>query len=284
MTKGFHIPYHFGEEEVQSLGRELLATGRYGWIEIKWPFHLFGFDPASYVRGVRGLVRDYRPGVSCHIPTNLDLGQTNTAMHDTVMQEAKLCIDYAAEFGATIMPLHPGTILTMDIPDTTETPVKKALRRAGEQKREQARALTVEIAQELAEYSSQYGMTVALENLLLPQEVAHEAQDLRDLVVRCGRDNIRALYDCGHSHRVGASQGEYIRTLGGLICHVHLNDNDRTCDLHQQMGEGTIDYGEMFAALGEVGYQGVLVMETSYHDSTDLLQSSAMLDAYLQRG
>lgn len=283
MIKGFHIPYHFGEDDIIRLGDALLAEGPYGFVEIKWPFELFDFDPASYVRGIRRIVNTYKPGVSCHIPTNLDLGQTNRGMRAELLRQVKRCADYAAEFGATILPLHPATILTMDIPQTDETPTKRMLQRAGEKKREAARCYTVEIAQEVADYCAQYGMTVALENLLLPQEIAHTAEDLRDIVLRCKRDNVRALYDCGHSHRVGAAQAPYIHTLGELICHVHINDNDGTCDLHQQMGEGTIDYADMFEALHEVGYSGALVMETSYADSEDLLESARMMDKFIVR-
>ena len=282
MIKGFHIPYHFSEDEILALGNDLLSSGLYRWVEVKWPFQLFGFDPTSYVRGVRKIIREYGPQVSCHIPTNLDLGQTNQGMRAELLRQAKACIDYSAELGATILPLHPGTILTMDIPATAETPTKQMLQRAGAQKRETARRYTVEIAQELAEYCAPMGMTLALENLLLPQEIAHSAEDLRDLVLRCDRPNIRALFDCGHAHRVGAAQGPYIRTLGELICHVHLNDNDGTCDLHQQLGEGSIQYPELFSALRETGYKGALVMETDYHSSADLFQSATILDGYLR--
>jgi sugar phosphate isomerase/epimerase len=172
----------------------------------------------------------------------------------------------------------------MDIPATDETETKQMLRLAGERKRETARAMTVEIAQELADYARQYNMTIAMENLLLPQENAHTALDLRDMILRCKRDNVRALFDCGHAHRVGADQGDFIRTLGNLVCHVHLNDNDGTCDLHQQIGEGTIDFDAVFVALREIGYQGALVMETSYRDSDDLLESSRLLNHYLKAG
>lgn len=282
MIKGFHIPFHFREDEIISLGERLIAAGHYQWIEIKWPCNYLGVDCASYLRGIRHLVKAYPLSVSCHIPTNLDLGQTNAGMRAELVRQIKSCMDYAAEFGTSILPLHPGTIMTMDIPETSETAVKRMLIAEGERKRESARRMTVEIVQETAEYAEQYGMTIVLENLLLPQEIAHTAEDLKNLVDRCERENVKALFDCGHAHRVGADIPAFIRTLGSRIAHVHLNDNDGTCDLHLQMGEGTIPFGPLFSALLEAGYRGALVMETSYRDSGELLKSSALLDNYLK--
>ena len=35
MVKGFHIPFHWREEDIKKLGRELIGTGLYSWIEVK---------------------------------------------------------------------------------------------------------------------------------------------------------------------------------------------------------------------------------------------------------
>lgn len=284
MIKGFHIPFSLGEEQVTALGRELLGSGLYQWIEIKWPCHYLGVDASSYLRGIRRIVDQYAPGVSCHIPTNLDLGQTNTGMRAEIVRQIRLCIDYAADFGATILPLHPGTIMTMDIPGTDETPVKRMLIAEGEHKRDTACALTAGVVADVAAYAAERGMTIALENLLLPQEIAHTAADLAALVDRCDAANVRALFDCGHAHRVGADVAAYVRALGGRIAHVHLNDNDGTCDLHQQLGEGGIPFGPMCRALREVGYAGAWVMETSYRSPAELARSAELLDAYWEKG
>lgn len=281
MIKGFHIPFHWKEEEIKKMGSELIETGHYSWVEIKWPVNYVGMDCASYVRGIRWLIEQYPVGVSCHIPTNLDLGQTNVGMRRELIHQIKQCADYAAELRVSILPVHPGTIMTMDIPTVADTEVKRELIAAGERKKNAARQMTIEVVSEIAEYAAQYDMTIALENLLLPQEVAHSAEDLRSLVDGCHRENVRALFDCGHAHRVKAPVGDFVRTLGNRICHVHINDNDTTCDLHAQMGEGSIPYADMFQALREINYKGALVMETDYDSIGDLLRSSSILDQYL---
>ena len=283
MLKGFHIPFHWKEDEILEMGAKLIETGCYQWVEIKWPCNYLGMDSDSYVRGIRELIRRYPVSVSCHIPTNLDMGQTNLGMRRELIRQIRECIDYASELRTSILPLHPGTIMTMDIPASADSETKKRLIAAGERKKDAARRMTAEVVSEVADYAKQYHMTIALENLLLPQEVAHTAEDLKNIVDSCGQENVKALFDCGHAHRVKADVGDFVRTLGNRICHVHINDNDTTCDLHAQMGEGTIPYARMFQALREIHYEGALVMETDYKGVDDLLTSSDILDRYLKK-
>lgn len=283
IIKGFHIPFHLKEEEIIRLGDVLLGSGEYSWIEIKWPNHYIGKEYESYVRGIQKLVQLYHPGVSCHIPTNLDIGQSNKYMQDAVIHQIKQCIDYAFKFNATILPIHPGTIMTFDPPSTDETDVKKSLRKALVSKKAEAKKLSIQVIQVIADYAKQYDMTIAVENLLLPQEICYTAKELKELVNECNRDNVKALYDCGHAHRVLEDVGEYARILDQSLVHVHLNDNDSTCDLHLQLKEGSIDYDAMFKAFANIQFYGPYVMETSYQSAEELLLSSHILDTYFNQ-
>lgn len=281
--KGFHIPFSLNKEDICELGEKLLAPGLYQWIEIKWPCNYLGVDSASYVEGIKELVKKYDVGVSCHIPTNLDLGQTNAYMREAVINQIKECIDYAAEMKATILPIHPGTILTFDPPASDESGVKKHLLNELHNKKRKARDLTVSILKEVADYAKNYDMTIAVENLLLPQEICYQASELNEIIRLCNCENVKALYDCGHAHRVHEDVGNFVYELGRNLCHIHFNDNDGTCDLHMQMHEGNIDYNKIFKALDDINYNGAIVMETSYKSVDELIRSSEILDEYLNK-
>jgi len=284
MIKGFHIPLYLDEKKIIKLADICLNNHDYNWIEIKWAKNYIGNDSRSYERGIRYIVDHYNVGVSCHIPTNIDLGQTNTGMRDEAIHQIKLCIDYASKFNAKILPIHPGTILTMDIPITDETKVKKNLILEGKRKEEDARDLSVSIIQEIADYAKKYEMIIAIENLLLPQEIVHTALELKEIVKLCNRENVKALYDCGHAYRVNQNVSDFIRILDKDLCHVHLNDNDGTCDLHLQLKEGKIPFDEIFKALAEINYKGALVVETDYKgDDEELAKAADIIDAYLGR-
>ena len=283
IRKGFHIPFHFTEDEIVELGKKLIEPGYYDWIEIKWPHNYIGFHNHSYIYGIKHLIDTYNIGVSCHIPTNLDLGQTTIFLRKTLIEEIKKCIDYAHEMKASIMPVHPGTILTFDPPATDETEVKKMLRAELINKKKNARDLSVSVIKEIAEYAKQYNITIAVENLLLPQEICYKAEELNEIVALCDMDNVKALYDCGHAHRVKEDVGEFVKILGKNLCHVHFNDNDSTCDLHLQLKEGNIDYESIFKSLYEINYHGAIIMETSYKNADDLIISSNILDEYMKK-
>lgn len=284
IKKGFHIPFSLKKEEICELGEKLLANGLYQWIEIKWPCNYIGVDATSYVEGIKELIEKYDVGVSCHIPTNLDLGQTNIYMREAIITQIKACIDYAHEMKATILPIHPGTMLTFDPPNSDESEVKRQLLKELHNKKAKARDLTVSILKEIADYAKKYDMIIAVENLLLPQEICYHAAELNEIIRLCDRPNVKALYDCGHAHRVQADVGDFVYELKDNLCHIHFNDNDGTCDLHLQMHEGNIDYHKIFEALDEIDYTGAIVMETSYKNADELIKSSEILDNYLKRG
>lgn len=72
--------------------------------------------------------------------------------------------------------------------------------------------------------------------------------------------------DTGHSNKAmrfnnNPTPANVIRMLGSEIKCLHLNDNDTFLDQHRMPGMGSIDWNDVFAALDEVGYNGVYNME-----------------------
>jgi sugar phosphate isomerase/epimerase len=283
MRLGFHIPLSEDGAAIRGLGERLLASGHFDWIEVKYPHDVLGFDGAAYDHAVRRLVEEYQPGVSLHVPTHYDLGMWSTAVRDRILDQVEASIDYSAELGASVVPIHPGTILHMDIPNGRHGGAAERVRKAAQRKKARAADLTVFALQRLAERAEQHGITLALENVLLPQEIVHSAEDLAELLDRVNRDNVRALFDSGHANRVGLHSPSFIRSLGHRLAHVHVNDNDGTCDLHQQLGEGTVDFAGIFTALIEQGFSGAVVVETAYRTGDDLAESARRIRGYLER-
>jgi sugar phosphate isomerase/epimerase len=64
------------------------------------------------------------------------------------------------------------------------------------------------------------------------------------------------------------------------LTHVHLNDNDGTCDLHLPPGQGTIPFVSVFRALVKVGFSGAVVAEITYHGTDDLEQAARAFRGY----
>jgi sugar phosphate isomerase/epimerase len=154
------------------------------------------------------------------------------------------------------------------------------VREAAQAKKGRARDLTIAALDELADRVRGTGAVLAVENVLLPQEIVYTAQELLSLVRDVGRPEVKALFDCGHAHCRGQDLAAFARTVAPELCLVHVNDNDGACDLHQQVGEGTIAYGPVFAALADSGYRGAVVLETVYASEEELRKGARLLEGW----
>lgn len=86
--------------------------------------------------------------------------------------------------------------------------------------------------------------------------------------------------DTGHAHYAHGSTGappvdHYIRIAGARLKHVHLQDADGYGDRHWSLGEGSILWHSVFAALGETDSCPRLIIEL--RDQTKIPASAAYL-------
>ena len=78
-----------------------------------------------------------------------------------------------------------------------------------------------------------------------------------DLCDRIGRDNVGLLLDTFHMNIEEKSIPDAVRMAGERVFHVHTSENDRGAP-----GSGHIDWEGLFSALGDIGYDGQLVIES----------------------
>ncbi len=69
--------------------------------------------------------------------------------------------------------------------------------------------------------------------------------------------------DTGHSMVFGIQPGDAMRLMGSYVKVLHVHDNDGERDLHRAPFTGVVDWADFSAALREVGYNGVLSLETT---------------------
>ncbi len=148
---------------------------------------------------------------------------------------------------------------------------------AADRRKESARRLTTGALAELLPDAERLGIRLCVENVLLPEETVYTADQLLEALDATGDLRTGALFDCGHAHRCGLDSADFVRRLGNRLAHVHVNDNDGSCDLHLQIGHGTIDFESMFAALRDIAFDGAVVVETSYQSVDDLKVSAEEL-------
>ena len=72
--------------------------------------------------------------------------------------------------------------------------------------------------------------------------------------------------DTAHLQAGGGDPAALIRRYPDRIRHVHLKDLDKATTTFLPLGQGDVDFPDVLAALGEVGYDGWLVVELDSYD------------------
>jgi len=120
---------------------------------------------------------------------------------------------------------------------------------------------TLDALRTLRHEAESRGVTIALENvwnrfLLSPVEAA-------DLLARVNSPYVSWYLDTGNVLALGYPE-DWIDTLGGRVARVHIKDYDLAragADGFCPLGEGSVDWPGVMAALRRVGYRGPLTFE-----------------------
>ena len=79
-------------------------------------------------------------------------------------------------------------------------------------------------------------------------------------------DNFGLTLDVGHAFLTeDTTVGECIRTFKHEIKNIHIEDMQKGIHQHLFFGQGEMDFADIFKALKEIGYQGLMNVELSRH-------------------
>lgn len=143
-------------------------------------------------------------------------------------------------------------------------------------KERETRDLNVVFFKELVAWAKQHGVTVCLENMPMRNFSIGSPEKILSFVKEINDDNFKICLDTGHvAIFPELTVGNEVRRLGSYIKTLHIHDNMGDRDSHLYPGKGIINWNDFIAALGEIGYNGVLSLET--------LPSSALEDDAFER-
>lgn len=128
------------------------------------------------------------------------------------------------------------------------------------------------VLKEICQYSSQYNISIALENV--PYPYTKSVKDILEIIEKVDEPNLGICFDSGHSNICGLSIKEEILSAGNKLLTTHFHDNfgneekiqitDENIskyDLHLMPGLGTINWIEVNQALNYTGYKYPVVFE-----------------------
>ena len=125
--------------------------------------------------------------------------------------------------------------------------------------------------------AEEQGVTLVIENI-----EDRDPAERRRLAEAFESPAVRLSIDTGHAHYAHCSTGAppvdyFVTDAGDMLHHVHLQDADGWADRHWAVGEGTIRWGAVFAALGRLGSHPRLVLELKDHGR--IVESAERLEA-----
>lgn len=123
--------------------------------------------------------------------------------------------------------------------------------------------MNVEFFKKLLPTAKQNSVVICLENMPMKQLTVSTPTEILELVKAINDPYIKICLDTGHCAVFNNQPGNAVRELGGFIKTLHVHDNDGQSDEHRFPFTGIIDWKDFSAALNEIGFDGVLSLETT---------------------
>lgn len=101
---------------------------------------------------------------------------------------------------------------------------------------------------------------------------------LVEFLRRYGNDAVRVVYDIANAYFIGEDFAAGLKSCRERLALVHLSDTGRQDYRHDTVGNGTLPFADVPAALAAVGYRALPMLEIISHDpDRDILASADKL-------
>lgn len=130
--------------------------------------------------------------------------------------------------------------------------------------------LNLAFFKELAAYAKQYDVVICLENMPMPYFSLATPEQILTFVQTVDEENLQICLDTGHvAVFPDLAVGDEVRRLGSYIKVLHIHDNLGNKDAHLYPTEGITDWHGFLKAIDEIGFGGVLSLETAPSGALD---------------
>jgi len=122
----------------------------------------------------------------------------------------------------------------------------------------------------LAEFALSINIKLGLENGLNfgKYQTAEDMNKIFNEIYQSSSQLTRVVgltFDVGHAN-LASTPAEFLNGFNYPVIHVHLHDNNSLVDSHSKIGEGNINFTEIFSILKKRNYSGAFILER-WHDT-----------------
>jgi sugar phosphate isomerase/epimerase len=188
------------------------------------------------------LAPSYDLKYAIHAPFNdLNIAGFNDTMRRISRETIKECMKVASELDLKEITMHPGHYCP-----------------AGMYAPEKVNELSREGVHELAEYGSELGIKISLENMPIPNWTLCTTRD--ELVSYIEGTDMAICFDIGHAH-INSQIFEMMEEKN-RFGNVHVHDNNGKRDLHRIIGTGSVPFDKFMGELVS-SYSGNIIIEAN---------------------
>jgi sugar phosphate isomerase/epimerase len=237
------FPYLYSHDGLGAL-RHLHAQGHRAFEMMIFPPHCW---PSELTPAKR---RDYRAWLGdtgcaitsfCYPLLDNNPNGTDARMRRYTLDRYREAIDLSADWGCPYVCAIPGPVNSLIDPPA-----------------EWMRAWFIEGMRELVDFARGSGVEIILENV--PFTFLPTARDMLEVAQEIGPE-VGLNFDVCNSAYIGEDVPEAIRLVGSRLKNVHISDSGTEVFKHNRLGTGIVQPGPAAAALREVGYAGMTVLE-----------------------
>lgn len=178
---------------------------------------------------------------------DMNLTSESSAIRDATFNHYVDCIRFAYEIGADQVVIHPGF---------TAPPFSREL----------AKKRADESLHTLSDIAKPLGVKLALENVGTKKTMIYTESEFEHLTDDFD-DHVGLLIDIGHAHITGFDIPRLIDNTKDRLFSVHIHDNKGVFDDHLPIGEGNINFKEIFQSLS---YCNCCHLVLEYYSGVDL--------------
>ncbi len=117
--------------------------------------------------------------------------------------------------------------------------------------------IITQVWSQVADYAKEKGINIGIEPINRYETyVCNTAQNVLDLIEKTGRENLFLHLDTFHMNIEENNFYDPVVLAGKKLKHIHMTESHRG-----MLGEGTVNWDQLFAALKEIDFEGNLVLE-----------------------